>query len=54
MKKMESEKHIVPEALGNKKLITKRVCEKCNNRLGSNNDNLLGKGVSINFAKLVY
>lgn len=58
--KKESEEHIVPEALGNKKLITKRVCEKCNNRLGSNvdeyltnhplvkilriNDNLLGKG----------
>lgn len=39
--KSESEEHIIPEALGNKKLITMRVCERCNNRLGSNVDNYL-------------
>lgn len=37
----ESEEHIIPEALGNKKLITKRVCEECNNKLGTNVDNYL-------------
>ena len=37
----ESDEHIIPEALGNKKLITKRVCEFCNNRLGSNVDSYL-------------
>lgn len=36
--KAESDEHIVPEALGNKKLITKRVCEHCNNQLGANVD----------------
>ena len=39
--KDESEEHIIPEALGNKKLITKRVCEECNNKLGTNVDNYL-------------
>ena len=36
--KNESDEHIIPEALGNKKLITKRVCKDCNNRLGYNVD----------------
>jgi hypothetical protein len=39
--KDESDEHIIPEALGNKKLITKRVCEKCNNKLGTNVDDYL-------------
>lgn len=39
--KDESEEHIIPEALGNKKLITNRVCEECNNKLGTNVDNYL-------------
>lgn len=39
--KDESEEHIIPEALGNKKLITKRVCEDCNNKLGTNVDSYL-------------
>lgn len=38
---LESEEHIIPEALGNKKLITKRVCAHCNNKLGTNVDNYL-------------
>lgn len=33
--------HIIPEALENKKLITKRVCKECNNKLGTNVDNYL-------------
>ena len=39
--KNESDEHIIPEALGNKKLITKRVCKDCNNRLGYNVDDYL-------------
>lgn len=39
--KDESEEHIIPEALGNRKLITKRVCQECNNKLGTNVDNYL-------------
>lgn len=39
--KEESVEHIIPEALGNEKLITMRVCERCNNKLGSNVDNYL-------------
>ena len=34
----ESIEHIIPQALGNEKLITERVCEACNNRLGANID----------------
>ena len=33
--KEKSDEHIIPEALGNKKLITQRVCEECNNKLGA-------------------
>lgn len=33
-----SKEHIIPEALGNEKLVTYCVCEKCNNDLGSNVD----------------
>lgn len=39
--KEESVEHIIPEALGNEKLVTMRVCERCNNKLGSNVDNYL-------------
>lgn len=34
----ESIEHIIPQALGNEKLITERVCEACNKRLGANID----------------
>lgn len=33
--------HIIPEALGNKKMTTKKVCEVCNNKLGTYVDNYL-------------
>lgn len=33
-----SKEHIIPEALGNKKLVTYSVCRTCNNNLGSNVD----------------
>ncbi len=52
--KGESKEHIIPEALGNKTLVTKRVCKECNNKLGSNVDdclvnNFYTKIVRINF-----
>lgn len=34
-----SKEHIIPKALGNDKLITDRVCQACNNKLGSYVDN---------------
>ena len=36
-----SKEHIIPEALGNKKLITYNICEACNNAFGGNVDNYL-------------
>ena len=36
-----SKEHIIPEALGNEKLVTYCVCEKCNNDLGRNVDSYL-------------
>lgn len=39
--KEKSDEHIIPEALGNKKLITRRVCEECNNKLGARVDDYL-------------
>lgn len=36
-----SKEHIIPKALGNKKLVTYCVCGKCNNDLGSNVDSYL-------------
>lgn len=39
--KEESDEHIIPEALGNKKLITRRVCKECNNKLGTKVDDYL-------------
>lgn len=36
--KKGSIEHIIPEALGNKKLITKKVCEDCNTKLGDKVD----------------
>lgn len=36
-----SREHIIPKALGNKKLVTYCVCEKCNNDLGSHVDSYL-------------
>lgn len=36
-----SEEHIIPEALGNKKFCTNRVCKNCNNKLGTNVDSYI-------------
>lgn len=36
-----SREHIIPKALGNKKLVTYCVCGKCNNDLGGNVDSYL-------------
>ena len=36
-----SKEHIIPEAMGNSKLVTYKVCEKCNNKLGSKVDKYL-------------
>lgn len=41
LEKPESEEHILPESIGNKSLITRRVCKTCNDRLGSNVDKSL-------------
>ena len=48
-----SKEHIIPEALGNSKLITYKVCRECNNRLGSKvdsyfSDHILAKMVREN------
>lgn len=40
-KVIPSKEHIIPEALGNDKLITYSVCRKCNNDLGSHVDSYL-------------
>ena len=37
----ESKEHIIPEAMGNTKFVTKMVCNVCNNKLGANVDNYL-------------
>lgn len=41
LEKEKSKEHIIPEAMGNSKLITYKVCEKCNNLLGSKVDSYL-------------
>ena len=41
LEKDESKEHIIPEAMGNSKLITYKVCEECNNKLGSKVDKYL-------------
>ena len=41
IKVVPSKEHIIPEALGNDKLITYSVCRKCNNDLGSHVDSYL-------------
>lgn len=41
LSKDASKEHIIPEALGNEKFITIKVCQECNNRLGTNVDNYL-------------
>lgn len=48
--KDESEEHIIPESLGNKKLVTQRVCGNCNHRLGANVDDYL---TNHNLVKLI-
>ena len=40
---LSSKEHIIPEALGNTKLVTCGVCKKCNNDLGSIIDSYLVK-----------
>lgn len=41
LEKDGSKEHIIPEAMGNSKLITYKVCEECNNKLGSKVDKYL-------------
>lgn len=41
LEKDASKEHIIPEAMGNKKFITYKVCESCNNKLGTNVDSYL-------------
>lgn len=41
LEKNVSKEHIIPEAMGNKKFVTYKVCESCNNRLGTNVDSYL-------------
>lgn len=38
LEKEESKEHIIPESMGNSKLVTYKVCKKCNNLLGSKVD----------------
>lgn len=52
--KKESIEHIISEALGNKKLITMRVCEDCNNKLGSNVDNYLTDHPIVKIIRINY
>ena len=47
MKKKGSKEHIIPEAMGNSKLITYDVCEECNNKLGSKVDSYLTNYIVI-------
>lgn len=42
---LSSKEHIIPEALGNTKLVTCGVCKKCNNDLGSIIDSYLGNNI---------
>lgn len=39
--KTASKEHIIPEALGNTKFVTYKVCEECNNKLGTNVDSYI-------------
>ena len=41
LEKDGSKEHIIPEAMGNSKLVTYKVCEQCNNLLGSKADSYL-------------
>lgn len=41
LEKDGAKEHIIPEAMGNSKLITYKVCEECNNKLGSKVDKYL-------------
>lgn len=41
LEKEASKEHIIPEAMGNKKFVTYKVCQECNNKLGTNVDNYL-------------
>lgn len=42
-----SKEHIIPEALGNEKIITFNVCEHCNNRLGTVVDSYLTDYIAV-------
>ena len=48
-----SKEHIIPEALGNEKLVTYCVCEKCNNDLGSNVDSYLTDYILVKMIRKV-
>lgn len=41
LEKEASKEHIIPEAMGNKKFVTYKVCQDCNNKLGAKVDNYL-------------
>ncbi len=41
LEKEASKEHIIPEAMGNKKFVTYKVCQECNNKLGTNVDHYL-------------
>lgn len=52
--KKPSIEHIIPEALGNKKLKTKMVCEECNNKLGEKIDYYLTDNFFCKLARKKY
>lgn len=51
LQKDASEEHIIPEAMGNKKFVTYKVCKDCNNKLGSNVDNYLTDYIVIKMVR---
>lgn len=46
-KNMPSKEHIIPEALGNEKIVTYNVCEHCNNKLGTVVDSYLTDYIAV-------
>lgn len=49
--KDESKEHIIPESLGNKTLITNRVCKECNSKLGSNVDDYFANHIIVKWIR---
>lgn len=50
---VRSLEHVIPEALGNEKLITYNVCRKCNNALGAHVDSYLTNYIIVKMARTV-